>query len=237
MDYREALRQTSPLYYAATLFAPQDKRDALVTLYSFDFEIKRIPSLVSEPMLGQIRLQWWRDALNGERTGEAKLNPLAASLIDLMHRANMPMQGLLNIIDGEALVFDPEPRVDERELEKYFGLRFASLFQLVTGVLDPNATRQVADVCGHSGMAYGVARDLVSGRHAVKRGDLVQLGETHLQKARIAIKTLPDTVRPAFLPLVIVESILKSAKRFPDDAPIAMPSYLAILWRMLRFNI
>lgn len=234
---REELKYHSPLHYASTLFAPQDKRDALVTLYAFDSEIKHIPTRVSEPMLGQIRMQWWREALSGERAAEARLNPLAASLIDLIHRAHVPMQGVLNLIDGEARVFDTEPRLDEAAFEKFYGLRFASLFQLASIILDPDSARLVSDASGHAGMAYGIAHDLVSGRHAVKRSDLVQLGETHLEKARAAIAQLSGEVRAAFLPLVIVEPVLRHAKRASADQPLAMPSYLKILWRMLRLKI
>ena len=237
ISLRKELKRNSPLHYAATLFSPEAKRDALVTLYAFDFEIKRIPALVSEPMLGQIRLQWWRDVVTGERAAEAKLNPLSESLLDLIDRGDLPRQGLLNLIEGEAQVFDPAPRIDEAALEAFYGLRFASLFQLASVVLDPSSARHLSDASGHAGMAYGIARDLLSGRHAVTRADLVALGESHLQKARAAIAQLPDGVRAAFLAMVIVEPVLLHAKRVSASQPIAIPSYFNILWRMLRFKI
>ena len=56
--------------YIATQFARQDKRADLFTLYAFDAEIDRITRIASDPLPGEIRLQWWREALHGERADE-----------------------------------------------------------------------------------------------------------------------------------------------------------------------
>lgn len=237
MMLRDELKRNASMSYAATLFAPEDKRDALIALYAFDHEIKRIPSLVSEPMLGEIRLQWWREALNGERAEEARMNPLASTVLDVIAKYNLQRSGFTHLIDGEARILDATPIIDERELEKLYGQRHGALFQLGAMILDQNPSRNLADASGHAAMAYGIARDLVSGRHAVTRADLVTLGEMHLEKARRSIRDLPDTVRTAFLPMVIVQTVLRDAKRARDDAHIQMPSYLKILWRMLRTKI
>lgn len=237
MTFSDDLKRDAPLYYASTLFAPADKRAALATLYAFDHEIKRIPTMVSEPTLGAIRLQWWREALNGERTGEAKLHPLASAIIDLMQDNLLPLQGLLHLIDGEAISLEQASHTDQRALENDYGLRYAALFQLACVILDHRLAHQCTDASGHAGMAFGVARDVVTGGHAVARDDLIGLGEFHLQAARAMLVNLPDAIRPAFLPLVIVAPVLDMAKRANTDRMIGVPSYLAILWRMLRFKI
>ena len=66
--------------YLAALFAPADKRDALFALYAFNVEIARVRDVAREPMPGEIRLQWWREALEGKRDGEARAHPVAAAL-------------------------------------------------------------------------------------------------------------------------------------------------------------
>ena len=66
--------------FLATLFAPADKRGPLFALYAFNAEIASVRDRAREPMPGEIRLQWWRDVINGERTGEAAANPIAAAL-------------------------------------------------------------------------------------------------------------------------------------------------------------
>ncbi len=69
--------------YLATLFAPAAQRNALFALYAFNVEITRVRDLAREPMPGEIRLQWWREALTGEREGEAAAHPVAAALREI----------------------------------------------------------------------------------------------------------------------------------------------------------
>src|SRR3989304_4664298 len=66
--------------YLATLFAPADRRDALFALYAFNAELARGRGGAREPLPGEIRLQWWREVLNGERDGEAAAHPVAAAV-------------------------------------------------------------------------------------------------------------------------------------------------------------
>ena len=71
----ELVREADRERYLATLFAPADRRGALFSLHAFDIEVSRIRDLAREPMPGEIRLQWWREVLEGERAGEAAANP------------------------------------------------------------------------------------------------------------------------------------------------------------------
>ena len=63
--------------YLATLFAPEPMQPHLFALYAFDAEIARVPQLVSEPQIGEIRLQWWRDTIAALYHGEAVDHPVA----------------------------------------------------------------------------------------------------------------------------------------------------------------
>ncbi len=74
------LRDHDPDRYLATLFASADRRDALFALYAFDHEIAKVRRLVREPMAGLIRLQWWRDALDGIEKGEFLAHPVVQGL-------------------------------------------------------------------------------------------------------------------------------------------------------------
>ncbi len=78
----ELVRAQDKDRYLAALFAPADQRGALFALYAFNAEVAAVRDRVREPMAGEIRLQWWRDALNGERGGRGSANPVAAALID-----------------------------------------------------------------------------------------------------------------------------------------------------------
>lgn len=74
------MRAQDPDRYLSTLFAPADLRDALFALYAFDHEIAKARRVVREPMAGLIRLQWWRDALDGIDRGEVLAHPVVQGL-------------------------------------------------------------------------------------------------------------------------------------------------------------
>ena len=116
--------------FLATLFAPADKRGPLFALYAFNAEIASVRDRAREPMPGEIRLQWWRDVINGERTGEAAANPIAAALIDTVARFSLPKPRLLDLIEAHAfdLYDDPMPTFDA--LEGYIRHTSATVFDL-----------------------------------------------------------------------------------------------------------
>src|SRR3954447_14801823 len=55
--------------YQTALFAPSDRREALFALYAFNYEVARVRETVTQPMLGQIRLQWWREVIAASYAG------------------------------------------------------------------------------------------------------------------------------------------------------------------------
>jgi NADH dehydrogenase [ubiquinone] 1 alpha subcomplex assembly factor 6 len=59
----QQLRRLDPDRYLTALFAPDRRREGLFALYAFNLEVARAREAVREPMMGLIRLQWWRDAL------------------------------------------------------------------------------------------------------------------------------------------------------------------------------
>src|SRR5882757_10127749 len=71
--------------YQTALFAPAGRREALLALYAFNYEIARVRETVTQPMLGQIRLQWWRENIvaafeDGVVRHHPVVQPLAATI-------------------------------------------------------------------------------------------------------------------------------------------------------------
>ena len=58
------------LFVSLLLYAESTPREALLALYGFNYEVARVREVVSEPMLGHIRLQWWRDVISAAFSGE-----------------------------------------------------------------------------------------------------------------------------------------------------------------------
>ena len=94
-------------------------RDALFALYAFNVEIARVRELAREPMPGEIRLQWWREVLAGERDGEAAAHPVAAALRDDACALSACAAPLLDLIDARAFDLYDEPMATLTDLESY----------------------------------------------------------------------------------------------------------------------
>lgn len=143
--------------YIATLFAPVEKRDALLSLYAFDAEVSRISLLVHDPLPGEIRLQWWRDVINGERDAEAKGHPVAAALLQTIKQHDLPRSAFDAYCEAHIFDFYHDPMPDQTALEAYLGATQSALIQLACLILDKDAATVAADASGHAGVAQGIA--------------------------------------------------------------------------------
>ena len=140
------VRRADPDRFLTALFAPPARREALFTLYAFNVELARAREATREPMMAMIRLQWWREVLEGAARA---------------HEVATPLRGLL--ADGALKPADLLPLIEarERDLEPFGDLAgWRDWLLLGAGGLAVAAGR----VLGHPaerlrclGAAYGVA--------------------------------------------------------------------------------
>jgi phytoene synthase len=90
------VRRHDPDRFLTALFAPAQRREALFTLYAFNHELARAREAVSEPTLALIRLQWWREVVEGTR----KKHEVATPLSDAIAQGLLVPDDLLAMIDG-----------------------------------------------------------------------------------------------------------------------------------------
>jgi phytoene synthase len=145
-------------YIAATL-APASARPALITLAAFAAELGRIPATVSEPALGDIRLQWWRDGLLAGRDGDLTGHPVCDAMIDAMRRHDLPEPLVAGLIDARE--FDLSGGLPEHDegLFAYLDATEGHLFRMAMQVLG-TAGDDAAAIADLAGRAYGIARAL-----------------------------------------------------------------------------
>lgn len=237
--------------WLATLFAPADKRAALLALYAFSHEIASVRERAREPLTGEIRLQWWRDALEGAAQGDARANPSFAALEDAIEAYRLPRAPLLALIEARVGDLYEDPVATVNDLEGYCGETSSVLMRLASLVLADGEDPGHADAAGHGGVAYALAglmrafpwhigqgRLLVPpvetlARHGLTRErvvagegglalkaalqDMRVVARDHLEKARAALADAPRAIRPAFLPLALVPSVLKAMERRDYD--------------------
>jgi phytoene synthase len=140
--------------WLACLFLPAAMRVHVHAIYAFSLEIARVRLLISEPILGEIRFQWWREILVGEREGEAAANPVAAALLDTLVRCELPRAPLLALIDARLFDLYSEPMPSLDMLEAYAKATVGQLFQLAAAILSQSAGSELSEAAAHAGIAY-----------------------------------------------------------------------------------
>lgn len=155
--------------YLATLFAPERDRGALFALYAFNVEITRVRDLAREPIPGEIRLQWWREALSGERDGEAVAHPIAAALRETLAQRGLTSDRLIALIDARSFDLYDEPMATSANLETYGARTQSALFAMAADILGARASTDELPM-QDAGIAYAIAGVLQDfGRHAARR--------------------------------------------------------------------
>ena len=146
--------------YLATLFAPADKRDALYALYAFNLEVGRVGAAVREPMAGEIRLQWWREVVSGEREGEAAANPVAAALRAAMLRYALDADRLSALVDAHRRDLYEQRFNLLDDLDNHAALTEAGVIATAARILGARGPA-VESLARHAGIAGLVARELI----------------------------------------------------------------------------
>lgn len=167
---QEELKKNDSERYLACLYLPETIRHCAMSLYAFDAEISRIPSVVSEPMPGEIRIQWWRDLIKSG--GNVGSGPLAEALLEVTKEHKLPLDVLDNYL--EARIFDlyQDPMPDVGTYEGYLGETVSSFLNMIALASGVERSSNLADACGHAGVAMGISRHLSLCANARARGQV-----------------------------------------------------------------
>lgn len=242
---RQSVRARDRDRYLASLFAPEPARDALMALYAFGADVARIPESVSEPMMGEIRLQWWRDALDTLERGERTGNPVADGLGAAMRDYALPKPILTSVIDARAFDLSGGAMPDMPALRAYLQKTAGNLFALAARIAAGGARNSEADRAAHeAGEAWGLTGLLRSLPVHIAQGQLY-LPERHFRdrgadpralfsgqaddKARAALAALRGEAGEACGRARAAAAGLDSARRVVFLPLTLVPPYLAAL--------
>jgi 15-cis-phytoene synthase len=196
--------------YLSALLAPRAARDDLIALAAFAGEIARIPAMVHEPMAGEIRLQWWRDALEALERGEKSGHPVADAVGAARLRHRLPDSVLHGIIDAHTIGLYEEPLEDDQALSSFLANTEGAMFALALRVLGRggNGWPSVADAAGR---AYGLARALMELPALLAQGRTLlpasRLQAAGLSPADLEAGVAPDRLRP------LIRDLAEEARR------------------------
>jgi phytoene synthase len=247
----ELVRNADRDRFIATLFAPAYDRDALYALYAFSVEAAHVRSRAREAALGEIRLQWWREVLQGERHGEAMASPVAASLLNAIEHYRLPVNAMLALLEARRFDLYDEPMRTIAELEDYALKTASALIAMAAQILGVDA----AEAARPAGIAYTLTQLLVAlPGHAARRqlylpvelldrhgadaadvfarrsspalnqaaADVRSLAREHLAIATNNLRVLPQQALPAFLPIAPVRRSLDRLERYDIFSPKAL---------------
>jgi phytoene synthase len=220
------VRRHDPDRFLTALFAPPDRRDALLTLYAFNHELARAREVASEPPLALIRLQWWREVVEGEAKRHEVASPLSAAIAA---GALRPVDLLAMIEARETEAYGEFETLDDWRawlLAGAGGLAVAAAAAL--GAPDPEASRPFGAAYGVSGLARSTGalarRDICLLPHdLLRRHGLSPEGFIHDPGAAPARAALDEVVREG-------QALLEQAAkvRLPRAATAAaLPAVLA----------
>lgn len=154
------LRDADRDRYFATLLLKEPERGAIQSLYAFNADVASIHDRAREPTAGEIRLQWWADALKGTGHGNVRQNPLAAALLDAISRYGLPSGPLLRLVAARRFDLYQDPMPDVASFEGYAGETVSVLYQLAAMVLNGGTEVETGDAAGHLGVAHALAGHL-----------------------------------------------------------------------------
>jgi len=150
--------------YAATLFAPAAERRAMLAVYAFNVEIVRVRDQVSQPLPGEIRLQWWTDMLSGHAHGSAEGNPVAAELLRAIRDFDLPVEPLSLLVDEHQFDLYNDPMPTMAALEGYLAATRSALFLLAARIMAPPSDA-VEHLARHAGLAQGIGQIIANLPH------------------------------------------------------------------------
>jgi NADH dehydrogenase [ubiquinone] 1 alpha subcomplex assembly factor 6 len=206
----EQVRQQDYDHYLCGLFAPEEARAGIYALYAFNAEIARTPELVSEPLLGRIRLQWWRDAIAAAYEGGGPHHQVVQALAQAIARFALPREEFDAMLGAREAEVENQPIEDYPALERLARATAGGLTALSLICLGARQARALR-AGRHIGIAYaltGLLRAVPF--HAAQQR--LYLPQDRLNAAGVSVQALFDGKRQAALP-VVVAGIAAEARR------------------------
>lgn len=159
----EQVRRHDPDRFLCALFAPAARREDLLALDAFNLELARVREQVSEMMLGRIRLQWWRETVEGIYAGTPRRHQVAMKLAEAVARHALDRAVLDRMIDARESDLDDAPPADLAALEAYAEATAGALAAASLAVLgaDTPAAGQAARAVAIAWALTGLLRSVV----------------------------------------------------------------------------
>jgi len=144
--------------YLSTLLAEKDQQRPLFAVYAFDAEVCNIAGQVSEPAIGEIRLQWWRDEIDAIYGGTCDNHPVAIELQLIIQKYDLPKHLFTKLIDARQFDIYREPMASMDELIDYQTATSTAITDLASRILIAYDALEIQTLIGKAGLARGFGK-------------------------------------------------------------------------------
>jgi 15-cis-phytoene synthase len=213
-DLDARVRRLDPdRWLAARFVADPDARATLVAIYALNDELARVGETVRQPMVGEIRLAWWRERLEGLVAGETPpAQPVLQALAPAAAAGRLPPALLDALVEARHADLEPTPFADDAALARYLDGTAGAVMALAACTLDADAPPRAVVEAGRAWALAGLYRAREHWRARGRRWTPTSWGElderslaarvraevdTALARARAELKALPVAAFPA----------------------------------------
>lgn len=182
----DTLRRGDRRRFLTALFAPPARRPALFALYAVHLELARARETVREPVLGQIRLQWWREAIIAAAAGHAPRHAALIDLAPLLASGRLATADFDMMIDAREIELDAPPPPDLPWLEAWLDSAAAPLIRLALAALDVpgdhwTLASRLGRAQGLAGLMASLPQRLAQGRIDLPLAEMARAGFTEME--------------------------------------------------------
>jgi phytoene synthase len=212
--------------WLAARYAPEPLRNALIALGAFSLELHRIPGAVSEPALGEIRLQWWREAFDEIRSGKPpRAHPVVEALSATGLNSAVYAPQIDGMIDAMAHPLYGEGYSTVAELNKWLTQSDGAADAICVAIAGGDAS--IAQAAAKAGVAFAMAREGAAiASHLA--GEMPEASLRVYKEAAPSLARAPAEVIPAVLHLSLTPLYVRLAgKSFPIRKRLRLFSAMA----------
>jgi len=213
-----------PTRFRAAMAAPVAARRILFPIYAFNVEVARAPWVTQEPMIAEMRLQWWRDVCEEITKAEGVRR----------HEVATPLAGVISAAQAEQLDQLTAARrwdiykdafEDSAHFERYIDQTSGNLTWVAArclGAADEDVVRDAAYGAGVAAWLHAIPQLEAAGRVPLLDGTtegvraLAQGALARLQKARAGRGKVSKPARAALLHIGAAEKVLRAAVKMPS---------------------
>lgn len=212
-DVLARLKTADPDRVRAAMFADEASRERLLLLYAFHLELAKVPELVSEPMIGQIRYQWWREAIAEIYEAEnVRKHEITTPLRALLLEYDIPRFWVDQLIDGRERDIDPRPFESLTEAQDYCAATSGALMKIavkLSGEETQEGVEAAGIAWGMTGLAraYGYYHETMLSAVSFER--LCQVARAKHKEAASALSKLNNEAFPAIAYASLVPPYIK----------------------------